>query len=126
MPQLIEEHEAEGKVKEVYEEIKKDFGVIPNFFKAQAAVSPAWLDCNYERWKLIMKQESSLDRKMKELVALAISYANRCAYCTPAHTGAAKMAGASEDELHDLVQVVELYQSFNQIAFALQVPIESQ
>ena len=32
MPQLIEEHEAEGKVKEVYEEIKKDFGVIPNFF----------------------------------------------------------------------------------------------
>lgn len=84
MSQLIEEHEAEEKVKEVYEEIKKDFGMIPNFFKAQAAVSPDWLECNYEKWKLIMKRESSLDRKTKELVALAISYANRCAYCTPA------------------------------------------
>lgn len=124
MSNMIEEKEATGKIKELYGKIRADFGMIPNFFKAQAAVSADWLESNYERWKLIMKQESSLDRKTKELVALAISYANRCAYCTPAHTGAAKAAGAADDDIRDLVQVVELYQSFNQIAFSLEVPLD--
>jgi uncharacterized peroxidase-related enzyme len=41
----------------------------------------------------------SVDRRIKELVYLACSYANECAYCTHAHVAGAKKAGITEEEL---------------------------
>jgi hypothetical protein len=41
-----------------------------------------------------------------------------------AHEGAAKMAGATDEELNELRQVVELFLSFNVIADSLNVPCE--
>ena len=38
MSRLLSEEEAQGKVAEVYADIKREFGSVPNFFKAQAAV----------------------------------------------------------------------------------------
>jgi uncharacterized peroxidase-related enzyme len=40
-----------------------------------------------------------VERRIKELVYLATSFANECAYCSAAHTATAKRAGISEDEL---------------------------
>ena len=44
----------------------------------------------------------SVERRVKELVYLTVSYANECAYCTAAHTASGKKAGISEDELRAL------------------------
>jgi|SRR5437588_10122434 len=44
----------------------------------------------------------SLDRRTKELIYLAVSYANECAYCTAAHLVAAKKAGVSDEEIKAL------------------------
>jgi uncharacterized peroxidase-related enzyme len=44
----------------------------------------------------------SVDRRIKELVYLACSYANECAYCTAAHTASGKKAGLTDDELRAL------------------------
>lgn len=44
----------------------------------------------------------SVDRRIKELVYLAVSYANECAYCTAAHTASGKKAGLTEEELRAL------------------------
>jgi len=41
----------------------------------------------------------SLDRRLKELVYLATSFANRCAYCTAAHTASARKAGLTDDQI---------------------------
>lgn len=41
----------------------------------------------------------SVDRRIKELVYLTCSMANRCAYCTAAHTGSGKKAGVTDAEL---------------------------
>jgi uncharacterized peroxidase-related enzyme len=41
----------------------------------------------------------SVDRRTKELVYLTCSLANRCAYCTAAHTATGKKAGITDDEL---------------------------
>ncbi len=41
----------------------------------------------------------SVDRRIKELVYLACSYANECVYCTHAHVANAKKAGFTEEEL---------------------------
>ena len=44
----------------------------------------------------------SVERRTKELVYLACSFANECAYCTAAHTASGKKAGITEDELRAL------------------------
>ena len=44
----------------------------------------------------------SVDRRIKELVYLACSYANECAFCTSAHVAAGKKAGITEDEMRAL------------------------
>jgi uncharacterized peroxidase-related enzyme len=42
----------------------------------------------------------SLDRRLKELAYMATSFANRCAYCTAAHTVSARKAGLTDEQLH--------------------------
>ena len=44
----------------------------------------------------------SVDRRTKELVYLTVSYANKCAYCTAAHTASGRKAGVTEDEMRGL------------------------
>jgi AhpD family alkylhydroperoxidase len=40
-----------------------------------------------------------VERRVKELVYLACSYANECAYCTAAHMASGKKAGITADEM---------------------------
>ncbi len=46
MTALITDEEATGKTKEVFEDIKANFGMVPNFFRAQAG-DPEWLAMNW-------------------------------------------------------------------------------
>ncbi len=124
MSNLPDVQEVQGKAKEVYEDIEKTFRMVPNFFKAQAAVDPNWLELNWQRTKQIMVAESPLDRKTKELIAFIVSQLNGCEYCSLAHESMALMQGASRDEINDAKKVMELYCSFNAIADSLKVPCD--
>jgi uncharacterized peroxidase-related enzyme len=44
----------------------------------------------------------AVSRRTKELVYLAVSYANECPYCTAAHVKSGLKAGISEEEMHAL------------------------
>ena len=124
MKNLISEEQATGKVKEIFDDIKSNFGMIPNFFKAQGGSDPDWLELNWMRWKKIMGRQRSLDRKTKELIATAVSISNNCQYCSLAHEAMALMIGASKEEIVEMKEVVELFASFNKIADSLQVPCD--
>ena len=71
-----------------------------------------------------MLAEGALDRKTKELLAMAISLVNGCEYCSLAHEGVALMTGASQEEVNEAKKVVELFASFNAIADSLRVPCD--
>jgi len=43
-----------------------------------------------------------VERRIKELVYLTVSYANQCAYCTAAHVASGAKAGVSENEMRAL------------------------
>lgn len=122
MKKLVSDEEAVGKTKEVFDAIRDSFGMVPNFFRAQAAVDPDWLELNWLRWKAIMGRDRSLDRKTKELIAIAVSVTNDCGYCVKAHMGMAQMMGATEIDITETLQVVELFVSYNKIADMLEVP----
>lgn len=124
MTKLLSEDKATGKAKEILEEIKAAFGMVPNFFQAQAAVDPDWLESNWNREKMIMLSEGALDRKTKELIALTVSLVNRCQYCSLAHETMAMMVGATEQEINEAKKVIELFASFNSIADSLRIPCD--
>lgn len=118
---LISEQEATGKVKEVYEQIQKAFGLpfVPNIFKAMAH-NPDLLEANWRRLGTIMGR-GRLDRKTKEMIAVAVSATNNCEYCINAHTAALKRMGTSDTELLELMAVVDLFNGFNRFADGLRI-----
>jgi len=116
MTKFITEEQATGKTKEIYKDIKKTFGMVPNLFKAMAAADSDWLAINWQREKNIMIGEGPLDRKTRELIALTVSIVNNCEYCSLAHEAMAEHMGASKDEINHAKRVIELFSSFNAIA----------
>jgi uncharacterized peroxidase-related enzyme len=124
MSKLVLEEEAMGKVAEVYADIKEKFGMVPNFFKAQAAIDADWLEVNWQRTKHIMLSSDGLDRKTRELIAFAVSEVNHCEYCTLAHETMARMSGATDREINQTRQIIELFCRFNAIADTLRVPCD--
>ncbi len=78
---MISEDEATGRVKEIYEDIKTQLGIdfVPNLYKVMAA-KPGYLEANWKKVKTVMVEPGKLDRLTKEIIAVAVSAVNGCAY----------------------------------------------
>ena len=87
---MIEENEAKGKVKKVYDDIKKKRKVkfITNFWK-MLANEPNTLERTWNSLQQVMKK-GALDEMTKELIYIAVSMTNSCEYCIKSHSIAAK------------------------------------
>jgi uncharacterized peroxidase-related enzyme len=57
-----------------------------------------------------------VDRRIKELVYLICSYANKCAFCTASHVATGKKAGITDDEMRALQ--AGQYQNFSEPEWA--------
>jgi len=80
----IPEGEERGKLKDVYEEIKRRRGKISNVMKAQS-LHPEALKAHIDFYMAIMFSRGGLSRAEKELIAVAVSVANGCRYCMEHH-----------------------------------------
>ncbi|MEO6801966.1 MAG: carboxymuconolactone decarboxylase family protein [Granulicella sp.] len=49
--------------------------------------------------------DGAIPSKYKELIAVAVALTTQCPYCLEIHTGKARTAGASEQELAEVVTV---------------------
>ena len=118
---LPDTHEATGRVREIYDDIKasKDIDFVPNFWKTLAS-HPALLDGTWTRLKTVM-QPGKLDLLTKEMIALAVSATNGCRYCINSHTAAANKLGMDEEALGELMEVVGLFNMTNSLADGYQV-----
>jgi len=123
---LIEYIDASPEVRAVYEDImatrKTDW--INNFWKALAH-DPATLRRTWESIKTIMAP-GALDALTKEMIYLAVSATNLCAYCIASHTTAARKAGMTDAQLAELMAVVGMANESNRLAGGYQVEIDDQ
>jgi AhpD family alkylhydroperoxidase len=124
---LVEEADATGLVAQVYADIKKtkNLDFVPNFWRA-LATNPVHLEVVWSRLKAIMHPEatgraSQLDPLTREMIALAVSATNGCAYCINSHTAAVRKLGLSVEALGELMAVVGLFNSTNALADGYQV-----
>ena len=78
---MIDENDASGKVKEIYDEIKKSLGIdfVPNLYKVMAH-NPDYLEVNWNKTKTVMHHNGKLDAVTKEAIAIAVATTLGCDY----------------------------------------------
>ena len=120
----IEEKEATGKVKEIYDDIKKKRQIteIPNFWKTMAN-SPETLERTWRSLQQVMKK-GALDPVVKELIYVAVSITNACEYCIKSHSIAAKKKGATDEMLNEMIAVVGMANETNRLVEGYQVEVD--
>ena len=118
------ENKAKGKVKKVFEDIKKNRKIskIPNFWKSLAH-NPENLERTWNNLKQIMKK-GALDPVTKELIYVAVSITNNCDYCIRSHTAAAKKKGATDEMIKEMIDIVGLANQNNKFVAGYQVEID--
>lgn len=121
-----EDLEADPRVKAVFDDIratrKSDF--VNNMWR-YLAVDPALLERTWAEVKTVMATPSTLDPLVKEMLYIAVSVTNGCSYCVHSHTAAAKAKGMSDAQYGELLAIISLAGKTNQLATALQVPVDS-
>lgn len=86
---------------EVYRDMEETLGLVPSFFKI---VPDSTLEQDWQAFKSIQLAEGVVPNKYKELVGLGISAVNKCRYCVLYHTEVAKMLGATDEEIHEVLR----------------------
>ena len=123
--ETISEKKAKGKVKKIYEDIKKTRKIkkIPNFWKT-IANDPDTLERTWDSLQQVMKK-GSLDPLTKELIYVAVSMTNSCEYCIRSHSLAARKKGMNDKMLKELIAVVAMANETNRLVESYQVKIDS-
>jgi len=112
-------------VKETYQDIRetRNTQYIGNFWK-YLAFDPSLLKEVWKEVKNLMNKETLIDKKMKEMIYMAVSITNNCSYCTHSHTASAKKLGMSNEEHAEFLKIVALAAKTNQLVNSLQVPVD--
>lgn len=85
---------------EIENEIRETLGLVPSFFDR---VPDRLLE---KEWDLFLELElgdTLIPNKYKELIGIAVHSETKCRYCTLFHTEAAKLFGATDEEIQEAV-----------------------
>ena len=125
MPTPIEYADASAAVRAVYDDIKQSRNVpdVNNFWK-YLAHDPVTLKRTWESIKEIMAP-GALDPLTKEMIYLAVSVTNGCAYCIASHSAAARKAGMSDAMFAEVMAVTGMANETNRLANGYRVPIDA-
>jgi AhpD family alkylhydroperoxidase len=118
--------EANPRVKAVFDDIRatRKTEFVNNLWRA-LAFDPALLEATWAEVKAVMATPGAIDPLTKEMVYIAVSVANACAYCVHSHSAAARAKGMSDAQHAELMRVIALAAKTNQLVTALQVPVDA-
>ncbi|MDP2734266.1 MAG: carboxymuconolactone decarboxylase family protein [Hoeflea sp.] len=118
--------ESDARVKAVFDDIRATRGTdfINNMWR-WLAFDPALLERTWTEVKQVVGTPSAIDPLTKEMIYIAVSVANNCNYCVHSHTAAARAKGMTEEQYGELLAIIGLAGKTNQLATALQVPVDA-
>ncbi|MCZ7624605.1 MAG: peroxidase [Candidatus Methylomirabilota bacterium] len=76
---VIEEREAQGNLKSLYEGLRKQTGMVPNIMKV-FSLHPEAMGATLQMFQVLMYGPAALGRAQREMIALVVSSINRCHY----------------------------------------------
>ncbi len=85
---------ATGDLKQMFDQMEKGLGMVPNIFKGMAA-NPVILNAYFALDKSLA--ESTLTPRQREVVRMTTSVVNDCGYCQAAHTAISKGLKLEDD-----------------------------
>jgi AhpD family alkylhydroperoxidase len=105
--------------KDTYQDIEKTLGSVPGMFKVfpEVGIAGAWRE--FESVQL--NSDTALDGKTKELLGLAVAAQIPCQYCIYFHTAAAKLHGATDEEIREAVAMAALTRHWSTVLNGMQV-----
>jgi AhpD family alkylhydroperoxidase len=106
---------------EVYQDIEGMFGLVPSFIKL---IPDSTLELEWELMKRVQFEEGPVPNKYRELIGLGIAAATKCRYCALFHTEAARLNGATEEEIEDAVHYAKSSAGWSAYLNGLQVDYE--
>lgn len=118
--------DASAGVRAVFDDIKRSRNVpdVNNFWKYLAR-DPELLRRTWESVKDVMSP-GALDPLTKEMIYLAVSVTNGCAYCIASHTAAARKAGMTDEMFGEVMAVTGMANETNRLANGYRVPVDPQ
>jgi len=91
--------------READRDIEEVFGLVPEFFQR---VPDYLLPTEWASFKsLVLSDQTAIPNKYKEMIGLAVSGATRCRYCAYFHAEAARLFGATEDEINETALIAK-------------------
>jgi uncharacterized peroxidase-related enzyme len=94
---LLERNQVSDEVRELYDNLLAERGVVPNMYKALANVPP--LAFGITALLRPLMGEGALPRYYKELIATRVASLNQCEYCISAHRYLAAQHGATPSQI---------------------------
>jgi len=85
---------------EVEADIKETLGLVPSFF---SRIPDQFLDHEWSMMKELELGETLIPNKYKELIGVGVHAETKCRYCTLFHQEAAKLFGATDEEIQEAV-----------------------
>src|SRR5881397_3976878 len=86
-------------------DIEETLGLVPEFFKR---VPDYLLPSEWASFKsLELSDQTAIPNKYKEMIGLAVFGATRCRYCAYFHAEAARLFGATEEEINETALVAK-------------------
>ncbi len=123
--QPLQDPESDLRVKAVFDDIRatRQAEYINHLWR-YLAFDASLLEQTWAEVKRVMATPSSIDPLTKEMVYIAVSISNSCSYCVHSHTAAATAKGMTPQQHAELLSIVALAAKTNQLATALQVPVD--
>ena len=94
-----------------YKDIEATLGSVPDMFRTlpDVAVAGAWAEIKGVQ----LNPNTALDGKTKELLGLAVAAQIPCQYCIYFHTQAAKLNGATDEEIKEALASAALVRKWS-------------
>ncbi len=88
----------------VENEIRETLGIVPEFL---SEIPDGLIETEWRNFKTIQLGETEIPNKYKELIGLGVAGATRCRYCAYFHTEAARLFGATDEEINEAALVAK-------------------
>jgi AhpD family alkylhydroperoxidase len=104
-----------------YRDIEQTLGSVPSFFKQfpESGVAGAWAEFK----SVQLNPNTKLSGKEKELIGLAVAAQIPCQYCVYFHTAAAKLNGATDEEIRETVAMAAIVRHWSTVLNGMQVDL---
>lgn len=102
-------------------EMKEMLGLVPAFMQS---IPDRFIEQEWELFKQIELGETHIPNKYKELMGIGIHSETKCRYCTLFHTEAARLFGATEEEIQEAVHYAKTTLGWSAYLNGMQIDYE--